>query len=336
MLLKVADFNLPGCPLPKLTIVFGQDFAFMQHVKNQLVEHNLALHPEYTRQRWHPEEDSWGPLHQSLQQLDLFYETSVHDIILTRKTEDKAALDFIDAVLSNNNSDHYVLSSTTLELKHIQQYARHNETLVCQTFTPSKTELLRHCQRSLFAEHSALAQDIAQTVYTLSQGNTQAYLKMLTQLSACKEAGEDITLALVKQLYPDQSVYSVQNMVDACLRGDVELGIKSMAQLCADRNNTALIIWVIAQELRNLFNTAFLCKTLRMQDSFDKLKIWPKKRPLYQAALNRLKLDDLQVMTVNLAALDEAFKTHQDEQLIQQGLIKISLYLAHGNNRGTT
>lgn len=330
MLLKLSDFTIPNRPMPKLTVIFGQDAVFVQHLKNALIQNWLGQHSGHTLRRWHPDTEDWETLQQSLHQFDLFYEASLNDITLARKTDDKAALAFAEALLASNSSDSYVLSSATLELKQIQPYTSHSDVLLCQTFSPTKNELLRYCQRSLFTEQNALTQDVAQTVYTLSQGNIDAYLKMLQQLLACKEAGQIISLDLVRQLYPDQSVFSVQDMMDACLTGNAVLGVKSMVQLCVDRNNITLIIWVIAQELRNLLNVSVLSQRLRMQDAFDKLKIWPKKRPLYQTALNRLGLSDLQAMTVHLARLDEAFKTFQDESVIQQGLLEISRNLAQG------
>lgn len=330
MLLKFADFNIPNRPMPKLCVIFGQDPVFIQHIKDALIRNWLLKHVEYTQRRWHPDGDDWEALRQSLHQFDLFYEARLHDITIARKTDDKAALVFIEELLASESNDSYVLSSATLELKQLQQYTGRDDILLCQTFSPSKNELLRYGQRSLFSETSSLSQEITHLIYTLSQGNTDAYLKMLRQLAECKAAGQAISLDLIRQLYPDQSVFSVQDMIDACLVGNVSIGIKSMAQLCADRNNITLVIWVIAQELRNLLNTSLLCKTQSIQAAFDKLKTWPKKRPIYQAALKRLALSDLQEMTIALSKLDIAFKTFQDEAIIQQGLVNISRYLAEG------
>lgn len=333
MLLKLSDFNTPPRPMPKLTMVFGQDAVFVQHIKEALIQNWLGQHPDHTQRRWHPDTQDWEALRQSLHQFDLFYEASLHDITLARKADDKAALAFVEELLDSSSNGSYVLSSATLELKQVQRYTSHSDILLCQAFTPSKTELLRHCQRSLFPEDSnSLAEDLAQTIYSLSQGNIDAYLKMLQQLLACKKAGQVISLDLVQQLYPDQSIFNVQDMIDACLTGNAIMGIKSMLHLSADRNNTTLIIWVIAQELRNLLNVAILSQTQRMPDVFDILKIWPKKRPLYQTALRRLTLSDLKRMTIELARLDEAFKTFQEESLIQQGLLELSQSLAQGRS----
>lgn len=331
MLLKIADFNIPNRLMPKISIIFGQDPAFVQYVKDGLIQNWLAAHSSHNRRRWRPEgQQDWDALQESFHQFDLFYTASVQDISLTRKADDKAALSFIESVLSSTSSDAYVFSSTNLELKQVQRFSTQKDVLLCQIVSPSKAELLRHAQSTLFQDNRSLAQEVSELIYNLSQGNTDAYLKIVQQLQASKAAGQSISLDLVHELYPDESLFTIQDMVDACIIGDAYLGIKSMTQLCADRNNISLLIWVLAQELRNLLNMCVLSRRLNPVQAFDALKIWPKKRSAYQSALHRLTIADLQAMTIALGRVDVAFKTFQEEALIRQRLVEIARHLAQG------
>ena len=124
------------------------------------------------------------------------------------------------------------------------------------------------------------------------------------------------------QFLADHSSYTVFQLVDAILQGQVDDALHRLQRLCEQDVEAVIISWQLHKEviqLRQLFEAQMQRQNLT--DVFKKLAIWPKRQSLYQQALARLSLPWLDYLLQELAAFDRLYKGG--------GLTQTEVALAH-------
>lgn len=92
----------------------------------------------------------------------------------------------------------------------------------------------------------------------------------------------------VRQGVADSARYDVYQLGDAALGGDAPRALRILDGLRAEGVEPALVLWVIAKELRALATVACQVSAGRgMQQALGAASVWPKRRGLVQDALRR-------------------------------------------------
>ncbi len=141
-----------------------------------------------------------------------------------------------------------------------------------------------------------LQPDARAMLVTLYEGNLLAadQALQLLQLLAPKKP---ITVDELNAYFDDQSRFNVFQLTDALLTNKKNKTIHILSQLKAEDIALPIILWTLFKELN------VLSKLKRAQQNrenlnplWSKLRIWDKRKPLYQDTLNRLTLSQIEHM----------------------------------------
>jgi DNA polymerase III subunit delta len=142
-------------------------------------------------------------------------------------------------------------------------------------------------------------------------GNLLAARQELEKL-ALSNLAQPLDASSLSQFLADHSSYSVFQLVDAMLQGQTDEALHRLQRLCLQDTEAVIIAWQLQKEvlqLRQLQQAAVQRQNLSAL--FKSLAIWPKRQPLYQAALQRLSLNWLDYLLQELAAFDRLYKSGQ-------------------------
>lgn len=160
------------------------------------------------------------------------------------------------------------------------------------------------------------------------EGNVMAAAQEIDKLKVLASDGA-VTLSLVNESLADQARFDVYALADVCLSGDFMRACRINQRLQSEGVEPVIVVWALVRELRTLVTLGF---ALQNNDSpqnktqlFKQHRIWSKRQPLINAALQRLTAPQWSDLLERAAFLDQTVKGqrylevgtiwHQIEQL---------------------
>ncbi len=107
--------------------------------------------------------------------------------------------------------------------------------------------------------------------------------------------------------------FTAFHWIDALLAGKANRAQRIMRQLEAEGVELVILARTVQKELSQLLSMQQMLQSVPMVKDFAQFKVWQSKRPLYSAALNRLKMSDLRRLIQLLAKIELLVKTQYDE-----------------------
>ncbi len=174
-----------------------------------------------------------------------------------------------------------------------------------------------------------LLPDVVFQLAELFEGNLNALDQELQKLAILFNQ-QLITAEDAEQLLIKQARFNPFQLIDAILLADVKRAISMLDQLQLDGTAISQLIWFIHKELKQL---ATMQERLTTGESFNdackEYRIWDKRKPIYQKALNTIKPDNLAQAQKRLADVDTISKTSSEfNPFILLADVIVSLY--HG------
>ncbi len=173
-----------------------------------------------------------------------------------------------------------------LDERQSQQWLRDRARMLQLSLSSDALSLLQqHCAGNLLAAHQELEK------------------LALSQLPAPLDA------TALSQFLADHSSFTVFQLVDAILQGQLDEALHRLQRLCQQDTEPVIIAWQLHKEvaqLRQLLQAQQQGGNLSEQ--FKQLAIWPKRQSLYQQALARFSLPYLDYLLQELAAFDRLYK----------------------------
>jgi len=154
--------------------------------------------------------------------------------------------------------------------------------------------------------------DVILQLAELFEGNLNALDQELQKLSIL--FGQQlITAEDAENLLIKQAKFNPFQLIDAILQGDIKRCIAMLDQLQQDGTAITQLIWFIHKEIKQL---TIMQERLKADESFAHIckdyRIWDKRKPLYQQALNTIKPNNLARAQARLADVDLLSKTTSD------------------------
>ncbi len=137
-----------------------------------------------------------------------------------------------------------------------------------------------------------------------TENNLLAAQQALVRLSFLTESN---TIIDVEQLLPalsDQSRYSLFDLSDAALQGNVERTVRVLNYLFESGEAESLILWTISREMRLLIQLLDQSHSV----NYQALGIWSNRQSLYQKAMKRIKRQHTTHWLDLLLRCDQAIK----------------------------
>jgi DNA polymerase-3 subunit delta len=140
------------------------------------------------------------------------------------------------------------------------------------------------------------------------EGNLLAAAQEIEKLALLVK-DRSLTAEAVLAAVGDSSRYSIYDLSDAALQGQPERVARILSGLRGEGVEPVLINWVLHQEIRVLSALAFARSQRQSPEAvFAAHKVWDKRKPLLNQALQRLKLTDCQQLLRTCAWIDRAIK----------------------------
>ena len=173
-------------------------------------------------------------------------------------------------------------------------------------------QLNQWIQRQVRENKLNLLPDVILILAELFEGNLNALEQELQKLSIL--FGQQlITVEDAEKLLIKQAKFNPFQLIDAMLKGDIDKCIAILDQLQQDGTAITQLIWFIHKEVKQL---AIMQEKIAAGETINNLckefRIWDKRKPLYQHALNNINPLHLAYSQAKIAEVDLLSKTSSE------------------------
>lgn len=289
------------------------DETLLQQESCDLIRQQCKAQGFNERQVFHPQVNAdWGEILAAANSLSLFAERQLIEIRLAAgKVNEVGKKALIELVQTPNPDNVLLITSPKLEgasnksvwLKAIEQHG------VFLPIWPLDAKQLpnwlqqRLAQQGLSADAEAL-QLIADRV----EGNLLAAQQEVDKLALIANDSH-IGIELVLEAVADSSRYSVFNLLDYCLSGDVPHALKVLHGLRGEGNEPLSILWLLVRDIRRLYQIQTAVDNGQHIDTvLQKNGVFRQQQPVFKQALRRVSKPRLtQLLSLGQTA-DQACK----------------------------
>ncbi|HDY7719357.1 TPA: DNA polymerase III subunit delta [Vibrio vulnificus] len=170
-------------------------------------------------------------------------------------------------------------------------------------------------------------QQAVQMLAQWHEGNLFALSQSLEKLALLYPDGE-LNLIRLEESLSRHNHFTVFHWIDALLEGKANRCQKILRQLEAEDIEAIILLRSLQKELLLLLQMQQQLQQSSMMQVFEKHRIWQNKKPLYTAALTRLKSTKLRQLLTLLAKAEILAKTQYEQPvwpILQQLSVEISL-----------
>jgi len=146
-----------------------------------------------------------------------------------------------------------------------------------------------------------------------TEGNLLAADQELEKLSIRFSGADQLSFDLIEQSVAQSARYNNFLLVDACLAGNLKRAMRVLGSLAAEGYVTNNLLWGLQSTLEKLIGLKSVQRSGQIgQQQWQKLGIWSSKQRLYEAALSRMGVDQIERLLQSCATLDRIGKGQQD------------------------
>ena len=157
-----------------------------------------------------------------------------------------------------------------------------------------------------------LPDDVINLMTELFEGNLPALAQELQKLSILFSQ-QAVSVEEAEQLLIKQARFNPFQLIDTLLIGDLKKCLTILDQMQHDGSAFGQLVWVVHKEISQLYAMLEqIAQGSRINDIFQQYRIWEKKKPLYQHALNNISLSNAEQALARLAQVDLLSKTSSD------------------------
>lgn len=253
----------------------------------------------------------WGNFDEAGQSASLFGEPRVLDLRLPAKPDKVASTALLR--YAERPADDAVLIISLVKMTATEQKARWFQMLdkigTFIQFWPVEGEALvrwldhRMSQRGLLADQSGIG-ILARRV----EGNLLAAAQEVEKLHILYGSGRLSDQQIAKAV-ADSARYDVFDLADALLLGQASRIARMLSGLKAEGVAPPVVLWSVTREVRLLNGImVMLAEGTSPETTFSKHQVWDKRKATVNAALRRLKQDDLHQALLQSARIDRMIK----------------------------
>ena len=299
-------------PLRQCYLVFGNDpwlcDTSLNHLYSQAKKEGFEEKIQLTQEMGF----NWNDLTEQWQTMSLFSNRRIIEVILPHAKPGSEGSAILQSLMQMPNPD-VLLIITGPKLTVEQTKSKWFKTLDAQGIyvpcvTPEGSQFQRWLDERITHFSLALTRDAREMLYSLYEGNLLAAeqsLKLLQLLSPTTQ----IDSSQLASYFEDQSRFNVFLLTDAMLNNQQDKALHIISQLKAEGVAIPIILWGIFKELSTLLQLKMAQDSHQsLQPLWGKLRIWDKRKSLYQLALNRLTLVHIEKLLTSASAIELKLK----------------------------
>jgi len=150
-----------------------------------------------------------------------------------------------------------------------------------------------------------------------TEGNLLAADQELEKLSIRFSEQNELTFEVIEESVAQSSRYNHFVLVDACLVGNGKRAIKVLNSLIEEGYVTTQLLWALQSTLQQLTNLKQAQVSGRLSGRlWQDLRIWSSKQRLFEGAMTRLGIDQIESLLQSCATLDRIGKGQQDAEFM--------------------
>jgi len=148
-----------------------------------------------------------------------------------------------------------------------------------------------------------------------TEGNLLAADQELEKLSIRFSEQNELTFEVIEESVAQSSRYNHFVLVDACLAGNGKRAMKVLNSLIGEGFVTTQLLWALQSTLQQLTSLKQAQVSGRISARlWQDLRIWSSKQRLFEGALTRLGIDQIESLLQSCATLDRIGKGQQDAE----------------------
>ncbi len=183
---------------------------------------------------------------------------------------------------------------------------------VIQVWPVDARELPRWLQRRVEGAGLQIDPDALQMLCDRVEGNLLAAVQEVEKLKLLASDGR-IDAATVANSVADNARYNLFGMVDAALAGQTDNSLRMLYGLRGEGTEAAVVLWALAREMRTLQEARALVDAgQNPQQVFRSLRVWDKRIPLVQGALQRHDALSMSELLELASSADGSIKGYAD------------------------
>lgn len=255
----------------------------------------------------------WNELSNELQAMSLFAERRLIELELAQQKLSAVANEQLKALPQQLHSDIILLihgERSHSEVSKLVWFKQLQNNAVQVPIYPlderQSVQWLRERARQLQLQ---LTNDALALLQQHCAGNLLAARQELEKL-ALSALPQPLDAAALSTFLSDHSSFSVFQLVDAILQGQLDAALHRLQRLCQQDTEPVIIAWQLQKEILQLRQLHQAEQNRQpLSEQYKQLAIWPKRQPLYQTALQRFSLSWLDYLLQELAAFDRLYKS---------------------------
>ena len=149
--------------------------------------------------------------------------------------------------------------------------------------------------------------ECVQFIADACEGNMLAAAQEVQKLALLYDS-QTLTLDMCRHAVVEQSRFNVFQLIDEVLKGDSDMIIRLLLRLEGEGVEPNVLIWSLLKEWQNLLQLQALLQS-KQPIPWQRFGIWPQRQSLYQAALQRLEPQQLELIANELTYADKQFKS---------------------------
>lgn len=304
-------------PLKPCYLIFGDDpwlcdtskQAILAQAKREGFEERIVLTQE-TGFNWRELQDEWNTM-------SLFASRRIIELHLPQAKPGSEGSSQLQSLMQQDNPDLLLivtgpkLASEQTKSKWFKQLDDKGIYIPCAT--PEGPQFQRWLQGQIRAAGLNLVPDAQQLLQTLYEGNLLAADQAI-QLLQLLSPHQQITSEQLQSYFEDQSRFSVFQLADCLLANQQEKAQHILAQLQAEGTALPILLWGQFKELTTLLQLKQAMEAgTPLQSLWSKFRIWDKRKGLYQGALSRLSLSQIETLLACASKTELKLKQQGDE-----------------------
>ncbi|GIU16604.1 DNA polymerase III subunit delta [Shewanella sp. c952] len=299
-------------PLPQCCLIFGDDPWLCDQSRTAL--HQIAKQQGFDEKIQLTQETgfSWNELIEQWQAMSLFSSRRIIELSLPTAKPGTEGSAMFQSLMQMDNPD-VLLILTGPKLAAEQTKSKWFKSLDAKgvyvpCITPEGAQFQRWLDGRISHYSLTLSRDSREMLFALYEGNLLAADQAL-QLLQLLSPTAPIEPEQLSQYFEDQSRFSVFQLTDAMLSNQQDKAQHILSQLKSEGIAMPIILWSLFKELSVLLQLKTAeANGQALQGLWSKLRIWDKRKPLYQQAIKRLSLAQVETLLSTSSTLELKLK----------------------------
>ena len=171
-----------------------------------------------------------------------------------------------------------------------------------------RANLPRWIQNRLHQHGLSATDDAVNFMADNVEGNLLAAQQEIEKLRLLAK-NENIDLETVTEMVSNSSRYTVFNLTDKCLAGDISAAIRTLNGLKAEGTDATIILWSLTRELRVLYKIQTAQQNGQpMNQAMRNERIFDSRQNIVQNALRRLSKNKIERLLRKARLIDQSIK----------------------------